>query len=147
MSKKRQLCRANGCSRISEPGSSYCIRHKDNFYQKQYNAMRWEVSPKERMFYNSKEWKKLRKLVLLEEGCCRQCGSYGGIEGKLDVHHIVPVKEDWDKRLNRDNLCVLCRGCHFKIENNPHLLKHNPATQMTRLIDFSKLKGNIEGNN
>jgi 5-methylcytosine-specific restriction endonuclease McrA len=28
------------------------------------------------------------------------------------VHHIVPIEEDWNKRLNFDNLVLLCPDCH-----------------------------------
>ncbi|MEU3039173.1 HNH endonuclease [Nocardia salmonicida] len=33
----------------------------------------------------------------------------------LIVHHKVELKEDWSKRLDMDNLEVVCIGCHNKI--------------------------------
>ena len=34
----------------------------------------------------------------------------------LSVHHIVPLCEDYDKRLDNDNLITLCSGCHEAAE-------------------------------
>lgn len=34
----------------------------------------------------------------------------------LSVHHIVPLSEDYDKRLDDDNLVTLCSGCHEAAE-------------------------------
>lgn len=35
---------------------------------------------------------------------------------KLEVHHIVPVKEDKDKFLDNYNLICLCSKCHKKAD-------------------------------
>ena len=34
----------------------------------------------------------------------------------LSVHHIVPLCEDYDKRLDDDNLITLCGACHEEAE-------------------------------
>lgn len=37
---------------------------------------------------------------------------------KLEVHHIVPLHEDYNKRLDNDNLITLCKYHHNLAENN-----------------------------
>ena len=51
---------------------------------------------------------------------CRVCfeGSHGVFPpGKLQVHHIVPLAEDFDQRLNEDNLITLCPLHHRDAED------------------------------
>lgn len=35
----------------------------------------------------------------------------------LSVHHIVPLSEDYERRLDAGNLITLCRFCHAKAEH------------------------------
>lgn len=35
----------------------------------------------------------------------------------LEVHHIIPIKEDWDKRLDNYNLITLCKMHHEMAED------------------------------
>lgn len=68
-------------------------------------------------FYNSSQWRKLRKQVLLRDNhLCQHCLNKGIVNDKdLIVHHKVELKEDWGKRLDMDNLEVVCFSCHNKI--------------------------------
>jgi 5-methylcytosine-specific restriction enzyme A len=34
----------------------------------------------------------------------------------LQIHHIIPLKEDWNKRLDEENLIALCRPHHEAAE-------------------------------
>ena len=36
----------------------------------------------------------------------------------LSVHHIIPLCEDYDKRLDNGNLITLCRACHEEAEQD-----------------------------
>lgn len=36
---------------------------------------------------------------------------------ELEVHHIIPLSEDWDRRLDNDNLITLCKAHHEMAEN------------------------------
>lgn len=68
-------------------------------------------------FYYSKEWKALRDKKLSQCGyLCEECSKNGVIKAAEDVHHIIPVKEDWEKRLDIENLMAVCVSCHNKIE-------------------------------
>lgn len=68
-------------------------------------------------FYQSREWKALRAVKLSQCGyMCEDCKAKGLITLAVDVHHIVEIADDWDKRLDIDNLRALCVSCH----NNRH---------------------------
>ena len=49
---------------------------------------------------------------------------------KLEVHHIVPVEEDYNKRLDNDNLITLC-NYHHKLAEEGYI----PREELYRLID------------
>lgn len=84
-------------------------------YDKEYNKTR---DPKYVEFYKSKEWRTLRAVKLSQaEYLCEDCKEKGIITLATDVHHMVPIKEDWSKRLDIDNLRCLCVRCHNKRHN------------------------------
>lgn len=35
----------------------------------------------------------------------------------LEVHHIIPIIEKWEKRLDNYNLITLCTACHKLADN------------------------------
>ena len=66
-------------------------------------------------FYHSKEWKKVRKFVLMRDRyVCQKCGKPA-----QEVHHIIHLTPEniWNPQiaLNPSNLVSLCRDDHFKI--------------------------------
>lgn len=64
--------------------------------------------PRSQRFYNSKLWKDLSAYKLKKANyICEECGGIA-----TDVHHIVPILEDWSKRLDYSNLQALCDRCH-----------------------------------
>ena len=80
-------------------------------YNKKYNHTKRD--PKYARFYASKEWKTLRAVKLSQSGyMCEKCKSNGIIKLAEDVHHIIPVSKDWEKRLDINNLRCLCVQCH-----------------------------------
>ena len=68
--------------------------------------------------YASDAWRTLRYDVLREQGgCCQLCGR-GRKDGViLHVDHIIPLSVDWSKRLDKDNLQVLCQDCNLGKSN------------------------------
>lgn len=74
-----------------------------------YNRYRTEHHHDYIKFYHSSQWLHLRKQVLLRDNFqCQRCG----LEATL-VDHIIPSSEDWDSRLDIDNLESLCKDCHY----------------------------------
>jgi 5-methylcytosine-specific restriction endonuclease McrA len=71
------------------------------------------------IFYQSREWRKLRVDVIEEQkGRCQMCGRSYKIHGvTIHVDHIVPISIDWSRRLDKTNLQVLCEDCNLGKSN------------------------------
>lgn len=69
-------------------------------------------------FRNSKYWKNKRKDILQrDKQLCRWCylqNKY--VYNDIEVHHIVPLIENFELRLEDSNLISLCRMCHEEAE-------------------------------
>ena len=64
-------------------------------------------------FYNSVQWRTLRNQKFYDaNGLCELCLKDGIINEAREIHHIVPIEKDWNKRLDYDNLIALCSDCH-----------------------------------
>lgn len=77
----------------------------------------WGVAKNDHVkaFYESPEWRRLRYDVLKASGgCCELCGVKPGDRPSivLNVDHIQPLRMNWDRRLSKDNLQVLCNECN-----------------------------------
>lgn len=76
---------------------------------KRYNRGR---DPRYGRFYNSGAWRTLSAAYMQRVGYrCEQCGKIGS-----EVHHKKPIQTDegWERRLDMDNLELLCIDCHNK---------------------------------
>lgn len=69
-------------------------------------------------FRNTQLWKRTAAEIKERDlHCCRVCLAQGLIVNrKLSVHHIVPITENYDLRLEPSNLITLCGFCHAKAE-------------------------------
>lgn len=64
-------------------------------------------------FYQSRAWRRLRKIKFAREtGLCERCRAKGIVRMGEEVHHVVPIEVDWSRRLDPDNLELLCAACH-----------------------------------
>lgn len=57
------------------------------------------------------DWQRIRLEIIARDGHrCRSCGH----QGRLDVHHRVPVRSctNWEMINSDENLVALCRPCH-----------------------------------
>lgn len=80
-------------------------------------------------FRKSKQWtKKSVEIRTRDKFLCQICirNLYNTIDkynfNTLEVHHIVSLKEDYDKRLDNDNLITLC--CyHHKLADRGEIKK------------------------
>jgi len=113
----KKLCSWRGCSKICNAEDKYCSYHQDKFIKvereryKEYSKRRREDKEqrKHQDFYNSNDWKRIRDAVI------SSCNGIDLIEyyrtGKVvqgeRVHHIVELDEDWNCRLDINNLIYL----------------------------------------
>ena len=75
---------------------------------KNYNKTRWNYDKKLTRFYNSSAWRSTSKLVLLRDDyVCQMCGREATM-----VDHIIPIKKDWERRLDLTNLQASCKACN-----------------------------------
>jgi len=66
-------------------------------------------------FYETDEWKKLKKQVFKKYGCyCMKCGLKNA---EIHVDHIKPRSKRPDLELNFNNMQCLCKNCNYKKSN------------------------------
>ena len=107
------------CGCIIELGKSLCddcLKERKQKYSKGYKPPRRNY--KEQQFYRSKEWFATRdKIRKRDKYLCMLCYSDGHIKPLKAVHHIVELKDDWNKRTDISNLIGVCREHHDNIHN------------------------------
>lgn len=77
--------------------------------QANYNRKR---DPKYTTFYSSKDWRTLSRKYAQDHGFrCELCGQIA-----TEVHHkdYIQTPSGWERRLDYDNLELLCVTCHNK---------------------------------
>ncbi|MBR6968520.1 MAG: HNH endonuclease [Ruminococcus sp.] len=85
-----------------------------------------------RSFRSSSAWRKKSEAIRSRDsGLCLICkdefARFGGKNGALygtEVHHIVSIANDYDKRLEDDNLITLCRFHHEEAEAGEYSLEY-----------------------
>lgn len=131
--------RCSRCGRRLLSGSTCpCIKERHKEYD------RYSRDSKSQQYYHSKEWMMVREAVLDMDG---------GIdvylymkEGKAvladTVHHIVPLKDDWNKRNDMDNLISLSVDTHSLIERMYQKNKNEMERELQEmLMAYRKTKG------
>lgn len=95
------------CGRIV--GENHKCRSKPRYNKKNIEIVK---------FRNSKEWKNKRdEIGMRDKHLCRYCLKNNRIVyEKIDVHHIIPLKDNFEMRLDDSNLISLCRMCHEDAE-------------------------------
>jgi 5-methylcytosine-specific restriction enzyme A len=69
-------------------------------------------------FYKTQRWKSKREKVLRrDEYACRECKRYGKFTNATTVHHMHPLSDRPDIRLESWNLLSLCGHCHDKMHD------------------------------
>jgi 5-methylcytosine-specific restriction endonuclease McrA len=65
-------------------------------------------------FRSSHAWTiKRNEIVARDQYLCQWCKTEGQYTHEhLEVHHIVPLEEDYELRLDNDNLITLCEWHH-----------------------------------
>lgn len=124
---------------------------KNGAYRKASNKRRAMKNrdDKEQVFYASLSWRQLRKYVLSKcKGICVYCllekNEFN--EGK-DIHHIETLKDNWDRRLDSDNLICLCRDCHLYIHDiysRDETAKKNLQEKLQEFMKEFKSRYNID---
>ncbi len=118
------VCGQPGCHELIPSGSGgRCVKHKRARWRA-YEAVRPE---RDRAFYNSPEWRKVRAYVLAQEPLCRECKAAGRVTSATEVDHVRAVK-DGGAPFDPDNLQPLCLSC----DSRKTLEESRAAGKLTR---------------
>lgn len=115
MSNQKPLrpCNKPGCSQLTRAG--YCEQHKTTKADNHRYYDKYQRNKKHDRFYHSATWKRARDLIRIRDnGLCVECLNDKRITVGTIVDHIIPIKQNWNKRLDEDNLQLLCQSCHNK---------------------------------
>lgn len=111
------------CGKIIKKADKYCekckskqsekISAKNKHYDKYYRDAKLKA------FYNSTAWHRLTAIVRVrDDGLCALHYHNGVASKGTMVHHIIPIKDDWNKRLDTANCILLCSECHAKVHSD-----------------------------
>lgn len=69
-------------------------------------------------FRSKSTWQRKRNEIIKRDAyLCKLCLYNGVLNNKnLEVHHIIPIKDNDDLKLVDNNLITLCRSCHDLVE-------------------------------
>ena len=104
------------CRKIHD--SSVKCGGKKDYYRKKNG--RYSKDKDYISFIKSKEWRnKSVEIKILDSYCCLMCKSLGLTSPSyLEVHHILKVRNNFEKRLDNNNLITLCVFHHKQADAN-----------------------------
>lgn len=110
---RKKVCSKSGCNRLVDEEIKYCDIHVDVDKERQKDYDRYQRDQKSKTFYDSPEWRKVRRIVLTrDKGLCQEHFMNNSIKFADVIDHIIPIKIDWLLRLELSNLRSLCYSCH-----------------------------------
>lgn len=116
MAIPQKKCLHPSCRQLIPFTDGYCKKHNPS---QEYNRTRAKRDPEYLKFYKSKAWIGARKNALIRDDyLCVSCLNTGLYTTAQLVHHKVEVRDDFEKRLDPENLESLCESCHQKIHRN-----------------------------
>lgn len=102
-----------------EPAVSKQMKRSRDVERKELMAPGY-TREKAKGFYFTPEWRSLRVNIIEDQkGRCQMCGrSYKDHGVVIHVDHIIPLSIDWSKRLDKNNLQLLCEDCNLGKSNH-----------------------------
>ncbi|WP_338080203.1 HNH endonuclease [Companilactobacillus mishanensis] len=98
-------------------------------YDRAYNKRRQVEKPDYLKFYHGSQWQSIRKQVMTRDyNLCVRCGTKGYL-----VDHVIPSEDDWNNRLDIDNLETLCKSCHLLKTRSEWLKKHKGVNRAMKI--------------
>lgn len=122
-----KVCRKTGCNNTIPYGQAnpYCAVHAKLYKPIDVKPIqrasrstsyydRYKRDKESTAFYHSKIWEHTAHMLKAQAFfTCAVCGRTYDRSGYLVVDHIVPLRIDRRKCLDKANLWVLCKGCHY----------------------------------
>lgn len=129
------------CSRCNAriPSGTTCGCRRER--QKEYDKHSRDKESKK--FYDSAEWIRTKNRILELDGMDVYLFMKTGRMLAADtVHHIVPLKDDWSRRLDADNLMSLSSETHSRIERGYWKDKPKMISELTSMLkEFREMTG------
>lgn len=120
--------------RLPEGQRCPCIAKYNSERNREYDTYRRDT--KSRDFYESQAWKRVRAQVLELDGGLDVYAymTRGEVIPADTVHHIIPLRDDWTRRCDVDNLISLSHGSHSYIETQYKSNKRELSTQLNTIL-------------
>lgn len=115
-----KFCRCGKKILIENKFCNVCKAKEDKYARERYKTYaKKRIDKKEQSFYNSERWENKRDFILDKYNHIDIYAFYNtGIITLADtVHHIIEIKEDWEKRLDNFNLFCCNKENHKKIHD------------------------------
>ena len=97
--------------RIPSGTTCECLKRRHAEYD------RLSRDKKSKSFYDSAEWRRVRQEILSRDAIDQWLFRTKGLVVAADtVHHIIPLREAWDRRCDPLNLIALSDATHSEIE-------------------------------
>ena len=130
--------RCSRCGRRIQAGSRCpCQKARHQEYD------RYSRDRKSKGFYDSREWEIARDAALEADGGIDVYVymTTGEIRRADTAHHIVPLKDGWERRVDGDNLMSLHHDTHSEIEQMYRKDKAGMIRKMQEMLkQFRQLK-------
>ncbi|MGD6992159.1 HNH endonuclease [Sutcliffiella horikoshii] len=111
MKKPYKPCLKAGCHNLTR--DRYCPVHTHIQEERNKEYRKNEPKRENKTFYDSKEWKRARRLAIIRDrGLCVKCLARGKYTKFDVVDHRIEIKDDHSLRLELLNLQCLCHTCH-----------------------------------
>lgn len=136
----KRICKYIGCNELIDKSEVYCEKHKQKVEARRKESYKFydynRKDSKEWNFYRTGEWEKLRDDLLDKYNHIDIYIYYteNRIVKANTAHHIIEVKEDWDKRLDIDNLFPMTDGSHTTIHIMYKDDKYNTQCMLRELL-------------
>lgn len=131
----KKICNFRGCHKIINYTETYCEDHKTESTQRHKTYDLFRRNKKAAEFYHSDAWIKTREVVLNKFNHIDIYAYY--IEHKIVpsniVHHIDELKDNWNKRLDLNNLIPVSDTSHKAIHK---AYESNKAETQMLLIEL-----------
>lgn len=119
------------CSRCGKriPSGTSCNCKSKRY--KEYDKDR--VNDREKKLYSSQEWQDTRAKAMDKYNGIDLYSYYvlSTLEYAQTVHHIEPVKDNWDKRFDIDNLICLTESNHRQLH---YKMDHGEREEVIKLL-------------
>ncbi|WP_353990028.1 HNH endonuclease [Pediococcus argentinicus] len=114
----KHYCNHAGCRELIPLTVKYCEKHKKQANSETYHRRLYNSSEaRYQQFYKSTAWKKLSRQMMIKMPICQSCYKEGVIRKADIIDHIIPIREDWSKRLDENNMQSLCIYHHNQKTN------------------------------